>query len=281
MSSPPLPSDDLRAMVALDAPTAVLDFETTGLSPASGDRVCEVAIVRGRPRGGRRKKFSQLIDPEMEMPSLALSIHGITDAELTGQPRFVDRLPRIAKLLEGAVLVAHNAPFDVGFLRAECHRAGVDMPRLGPVVCTLDLARHLYGFSKCSLEALARRTGVPQASAHRALADTVTTMAVYRRLLEGLGGATDRPPTVGDLLDRAETLAKGGPGRRALAERIRSATESQATLTFDYTERYGDGPLTVRRRVTLREAALPYFDGWCHTQGQERTFHIRRVQQIL
>ena len=271
----------LLDLPAIDAPTAVIDFETTGLSSAGGDRVCEVAVVRGRPRGGRRRKYSRLVDPQMPMPALAQGIHGISDDDLKGQPPFVDVLPSLAKVLDGAVIVAHNAQFDVGFLRAECHLAGVPVPELGPVVCTLDLSRSLYGFSRCSLEALARRTGTPQDTAHRALADNITTMRVYKELLLGLGGALDAPPTVADLLERAQLLQKGGDGRRQLANEIRVAAESEATLTIDYTNRYGDGPLTTRRKVTVKEARLPYFDAWCHLQNELRTFHIRRVQQIL
>jgi DNA polymerase III epsilon subunit family exonuclease len=266
---------------AIDAPTAVLDFETTGLSVASGDRVCEVAVVRGRPGGGRRKKFTQLLDPQREMPALAQQIHGLSDADLAGKPRFVDILPKLARVLEGAVIVAHNAPFDIGFLRAECHMADAPIPSHGPVVCTLDLARHVYGFSKCSLEALARRTETHQATAHRALADTVTTMRVYRRMLEGLGGATQAPPTVGDLLHRIEHLSKGAAGREAIGLRIRAAAGQTEKLHFDYTDRYGPGPLTRRRTVTIDEFKSPYFEGMCHTTGERSTFNVRRVQRIL
>jgi predicted DNA-binding transcriptional regulator YafY len=106
-------------------------------------------------------------------------------------------------------------------------------------------------------------------------------MAVYRRLLEGLGGASDHAPTVRELLLRSEQLAKGAPGRRALARQIREATRAGATLTLDYTDRYGPGPLTHRKTVTLQSTKLPYFDGYCHTLGEARTFHIRRVQRIL
>jgi DNA polymerase III epsilon subunit-like protein len=215
------------------------------------------------------------------MPTIALGIHGISDSQLHGQPEFIDVLPGLAKVLEGAVVVAHNAQFDIGFLRAECHRAGVDAPELGPVVCTLDLARSLYGFSKCSLEALARRTQTPQGAAHRALADTVTTMGVYKSMLLGLGGAEESAPTVGELLERADLLRKGGVGRQDLSDQICAAVDSDSPLTIDYTNRYGDGPLTTRRRVSVREARLPYFDAWCHLEREVCTFHIRRVQRIL
>jgi predicted DNA-binding transcriptional regulator YafY len=106
-------------------------------------------------------------------------------------------------------------------------------------------------------------------------------MTVYRRMLEGLGGADKRPPTVRELLERAEHLAKGAPGRKQLAIRLREAAKNEATLTFDYTDRYGPGPLTLRRSVTIRRTNLPYFEGYCHTLGEERTFHLRRVQQLL
>ena len=268
-------------MPAIEAPTAVLDFETTGLSVASGDRVCEVAVVRGRPGGGRRRKFTQLVDPQRDMPALAQTIHGLSDADLAGQPRFPEVLPKLASVLQGAVLVAHNAPFDIGFLRAECHIADQPFPSIGPVLCTLDLARHVYGFSKCSLEALARRTETTQSTAHRALADTLTTMKVYRRMLEGLGDAAERPPTVGDLLDRIGTLAKGAPGRQTIVLRIREAARQSVPITIDYTDRYGPGPLTVRRTVLVDRFKSPYFEGLCRTSGEHRTFHVRRVQRII
>ena len=106
---PSPPPDDLLAAAADAVPLAFLDFETTGLYPASGDRVCEVAILRVEPGRKRPRKLSQLVNPEQEMPSLAQSIHHIGDEMLQDAPLFADVVPRIAALLEGAVvLVTHD-----------------------------------------------------------------------------------------------------------------------------------------------------------------------------
>ncbi len=266
---------------AIEAPTAVLDFETTGLSPASGDRAVEIAVTRGRPAGGARKRWSRLVYPGIQMPEHAQKIHGISDEMVRGQPRFGEILPELAEKLRGAVVVAHNAPFDIGFLRSECHLAGMPVPEIGPVVCTLDVARFVYGFSKCSLEALARRTGTPQDSAHRALADTATTLKVYRAMLAGLPDASERPITVRQLLQLIVDRGREGAVRRGIEARVQLAGQSGATLTFDYTMRDGDGPLVERQTVHVKTVNLPYFEGWCPNVRDIRSFNVRRVHRWL
>ena len=139
MSRPPPPSPEDRLLA--DLPLAALDLETTGLSPARGDRIIEIAIVVGR-RGEEPRTWSSLVDPER--PVAATHIHGITDAMLQGQPRFADLVPAIAAQLDGAVVVAHNAPFDMGFLDHECAGAGLRLP-VRPVLDTLGLARRILG----------------------------------------------------------------------------------------------------------------------------------------
>ena len=262
--------------------TAVLDFETTGLSPASGDRVCELAVYRWRLDGkGKRKTLRSLIDPGVPMPPEAEAIHHIGDQELRGAPHFEQRLEELARMLDGAVLVAHNARFDVGFLRAECHRAGVEPPRLPAVVCTLDLARQYFGFSKCSLEALAWRTQTPQPSAHRALDDARVTFQVYAKLIASVCQGLGRTPTVAELLHLIGTLAADGEGRAAITAQLSAAATSGATLTVDYTARHGLGPLTCRRTLTATAWNPPHLEAWCHLRREPRVFNARRVQRII
>jgi DNA polymerase-3 subunit epsilon len=261
-------------------PTAVLDFETTGLSAASGDRVCEIAVVRGVPGGKpKKRKLQTLVDPGMPMPELARSIHGIDDEQLRGAPSFAECLPRLARLLDGAVVVAHSAAFDVGFLRAECHRAELPVPAHGPVVCTLELARHIFGFSRCSLRALAQRMEIPQRDAHRALDDAKVTFKVYQRMLHSIG--RDEMPTVRELLDRSDALRREGPGRARIIAAILEAEGSHQPVVIDYTSRNGTGPLTSRRTITVKETNLPYVSAWCHLRGADRVFHVRRIQRVI
>ena len=276
----PRPPHPLLDVPADQAPTAVLAFETTGLSAASGDRICEVAIVRGVPGGKpKKKKFQSLVQPGVTMPKIALGIHGIDDTMLAGAPSFADVLPEIARYLEGAVLVAHSASFDIGFLRAECYRADLPVPAVGPVVCTLQLARNYYGFSRCSLQALAQRMGIVQSSAHRALNDAQVTFKVYQRMLKGLN--LKEMPTVGDLLDTVDALQKDGDGRQQIIAAILQAEGAPTPIVIDYTSRNGSGPLTSRRAITVHETNLPYISAWCHLRGEERVFHIRRIQRVI
>lgn len=269
-------------MLVEQAPTAVLDFETTGLSPASGDRVVELAVYRHRPDGqGKRRTHKSLVNPGIPMPALAESIHHISDADLVDAPDFAAALPRLRELLSGAVLVAHNARFDTGFLSAECHRLELEPPALGPVICTLDLARQYFGFSKCTLEALAIRTGVTQAKAHRALDDARVTFAVYQRLLEGVRLGFGRSPTVRELIEIIALLDKDGAARRQIEAEVRAAAGSGAPIVVDYTARHGEGPLTRRRRLSVRSLDLPHIEAFCHLRGEVRVFNLRRIQRVL
>ncbi|MDE2290689.1 MAG: 3'-5' exonuclease, partial [Elusimicrobia bacterium] len=100
---------------------AFVDTETTGLSPRSGGRVCEVGIVV--TKGGREvKRFQSLVNPDCPISCGAMMVHGITDEMVEQEPCFKELAGEVAECLQGSVFVAHNAPFDVGFLKAEFER---------------------------------------------------------------------------------------------------------------------------------------------------------------
>lgn len=263
-----------------DVPVAFLDFETTGLYAASGDRVCEVAVLRVEPGRKRPRKLSQLVNPERPMPPLAQSIHHISDAMLTDAPTFPQVHGRLTKMLEGAVIVAHNARFDVGFLQMECHRAGLPVPAYGPVVCSLNLARNLFGLNQCSLRALAQRLEVSQPNAHRALADCKTTREVLGHMVDSLRTPEGTAPTPRQLLAWADGLRKGGDMRLELERRLAQAASDQETVLIDYTARAGHGPLVNRRPITVQKVRLPYIEALCHLRNDDRVFHMRRILRV-
>src|SRR5450759_2269696 len=125
--------------VATTRELVVLDFETTGLTPAY-DRTIEVAatlLVDHRPL----ETFHQLMHPGMRLPSFITSLTGITDAMVRGQPRPEEVMPRLQQFVRGLPIVAHNAAFDRGFLHAELVRAGF-RPQ-SEFLCTMRLARRL------------------------------------------------------------------------------------------------------------------------------------------
>ena len=150
--------------------TAVIDFETTGISPGCGDRATEVAIVL--LEGGRVvDRFQSLMNAGVRIPGFITQLTGITNAMVAGAPDAAQVMAQASRFVGAAPLVAHNAAFDRKFWQAELARA--DLPAPQPFICTLLLSRRLYPQapnhklgSLVDYHRLAR-TG----QAHRALAD--------------------------------------------------------------------------------------------------------------
>ncbi|WP_051549476.1 3'-5' exonuclease [Nocardioides sp. URHA0032] len=148
-------------------PYAVIDFETTGLSPRR-DRVVEVAIARVDANGRIEDEFATLVNPVRDVgPTF---IHGITNAQVKNAPVFAEVAPELLARMSGAVVVAHNATFEEAFLAAELKRAGIDVVPV-PALCTLWLGRQTFATPNYKLGTLARAGGVPLVDKHAALGD--------------------------------------------------------------------------------------------------------------
>ena len=170
-------------------PFAVLDVETTGLSPAR-DRVIEIAVVRCAPDGSFIDEWSTLVDPGRDPGPT--HIHGISAADLEGAPTFEDIAEELRQRLSGSMVAAHNLSFDAGFLAAEYQRAGATTPDQ-PAVCTLQLARQvLKGNDAFSLAACAAALGIDHPNAHRALPDTRVTASVLAAMVNILHPPSDQ-----------------------------------------------------------------------------------------
>ncbi|MAG36754.1 MAG: hypothetical protein CL878_11015 [Dehalococcoidia bacterium] len=165
-------------------PLAVVDVETTGLNPQTGDRVCEIAVLRVDPSDEPRL-FASLVNPGRPISSGARAVNGIADHEVADAPQFGALITQINAGLEGAVLVAHNAPFDLGFLRAEYRIAETQLPPIS-VLDTLALARSCFQFPRNSLEAVAWQLGVEAKGLHRAEGDVWATYHVLQRMIAQL-----------------------------------------------------------------------------------------------
>ena len=165
----------------------VLDLETTGGSQHT-DSITEVGAVK--VRGGEQiGELATLVDPGTGLAPHIVALTGITTAMVTGAPRLPSVLPSVLEFLSGAVLVAHNAPFDVGFLRKACERHGQRWPR-PPVLCTARLARAVLTRDEAPsvrLSALSQLFGTSTTPVHRALADARATVEVLHGLLERVG----------------------------------------------------------------------------------------------
>ena len=167
----------------------VLDTETTGLDPALGHRIVEVAGVEVVNRRVTDRKFHAYLNPERSSDPGALQVHGLTDELLRDKPKFRDVAGDLLAFLAGAELVIHNAPFDVGFLNAELGR--VDLGRLetrvAGVTDSLRLAKDLHPGRRNTLDALCERYAVDNSSRtlHGALLDARLLAEVYLAMTRG------------------------------------------------------------------------------------------------
>ncbi len=165
----------------------VLDTETTGLDPSTGDRIVEIAcveIVNTVPTG---ETFHVFIDPQRDMPEEAFRVHGLSSAFLTGKPLFDEVADAFLAFIGESPLVIHNAEFDIRFLNAElqrCKRAPLLMNR---VIDTLGLARRKHPGSPNSLDALCARYRIDNSrrTKHGALLDSELLAEVYVELVGG------------------------------------------------------------------------------------------------
>ncbi|WP_156362817.1 exonuclease domain-containing protein [Rubellimicrobium mesophilum] len=172
----------------------VFDTETTGFSPASGDRIVEIGaveLIEGRPSG---REFHAYINPGRDVPWVAANVHGLTTAFLADKPAFREIAGDwLAFVGEPATpLWAHNASFDQRFLEAELVWAG--HPPCPPINCSLNLAKAVLGPGKYSLATLAGRVGATFSGrgAHSALADARVLAGILHDLLWPAEAAKDR-----------------------------------------------------------------------------------------
>ena len=254
---------------------AVLDVETTGLNADSGHRMCEIALLRFR--GDKvLDTFESLINPQRSITPGASAVNRLTDWDVKDQPVFAQVAERVNALLEDAVLVAHNAPFDLSFLAAEWRRLRWPL-RMGFTVDTLALARRVYAFRRNNLGEVARSLRVRIDPEHRAMGDVWTTWRVFEKMLADLN--RQNVVTLADLLDR-----QGGnvlwpePQARALPLPLETALAEKRRLWVRY--RNQQGQITERWVEPLDvtdDGQTVYLAAYCLSRGEQRTFRMDRI----
>lgn len=275
--------DDLLNKPIDQVAMVVLDTETTGLFPAHGHRVVEIGAVRYEPgpAGPWRTvaEFSQLLQPDRQMDPGATRVNGIRDADLLGMPRFADIAAQLLELLDGALIVAHNASFDAGFLAMELQRCQPSLALPNPWLCTMRLARALFYFGGNSLGHIARTLNVPTGRSHRALSDAHVTAGVLRRLvpeLDRLGMLA-----VADLLE-----AQGGPivatppETAQLPSPYGLAMAQNRPLRITYAAPSGSTVRVIEPLYTTRRDGVSYLIAYCRLRQEQRTFRLDRIVSV-
>lgn len=179
----------------------ILDTETTGLEPREGHRIIEIGCVEMVSRRLTGHNFHFYLQPDREIDAEAIKVHGITNESLVDKPRFKEVAADLIAYLNGAELIIHNAPFDIGFLNhelgllPESYQAITDYCS---VVDTLVMARQMYPGQRNSLDALCKRYEIDNGhrTLHGALLDAEILADVYLAMTGGqvslqLGGETD------------------------------------------------------------------------------------------
>jgi DNA polymerase-3 subunit epsilon len=168
----------------------VLDTETTGLEPAQGHRIIEIGCIELVNRQLTGNHYHQYINPDREVEEGAIEVHGISNEFLANKPLFKDVVQDFIEFIQGAELVIHNAPFDVGFINHEFNLLGSGLEPVDTicsVIDTLAMARKLHPGQKNSLDALCKRYDVENAhrELHGALLDAEILADVYLRMTGG------------------------------------------------------------------------------------------------
>jgi DNA polymerase III subunit epsilon len=189
------PADELDALSLRETTFVVVDLETTGgrandSAPGRNDHDAITEVGAVKVRGGEvLGELATLVDPGRTIPPQIVTLTGITTAMVSNAPTIESVLPAFLEFSRGAVLVAHNAGFDVGFLRAAAERARLPWPR-PPVLCTVKLARRVLTRDEAPsvrLSALAQLFGASTTPTHRALDDARATVDVLHALVERVG----------------------------------------------------------------------------------------------
>ncbi len=250
----------------VDLELAAIDFETTGLEPAEGHRVIEVAIIRGR-RGEAPTRWSTLVRPGRTVEST--DIHGLHDADLVAAPTYGQIASEVERQLDGAVLVAHNARFELAFLDLERRLCGAAPATSLGVLDTLALARVALRIERHGLGQVLAHLEIPHVRAHRAEDDALGTWHAAWAMLARID------PAGALTLDHACAVGQrvGSEGRAALARRLEAARGHMIWIE------YAGEPLT-RRAITPTHVNRQRVHAWCHLRQAERRFRLDRIRVV-
>ncbi|WP_040517822.1 DEDD exonuclease domain-containing protein [Gordonia neofelifaecis] len=246
-------ADEFTRSALRDTTFVVVDLETTGGS-ADDDRITEIGAVK--IRGGEvLGEFATLVDPGRAIPPQIVALTGITTAMLYDAPRIEEVLPAFAEFARGTVLVAHNARFDMGFLRKSAARMRLPWP-FSTSLCTVVMARRILSRQEAptvKLSALAELFQVSVRPTHRALDDARATVEVFHRLLERVGNQGVQ--TVGDL---TAYLPRATPAMRAKRSIASGLPRRPGVYLF---RGPADEVLYIGTAVDLHRRVSGYFNG--------------------
>jgi DNA polymerase III epsilon subunit family exonuclease len=280
---PRRPSPDADVRLA-DLKAVVIDLETTGLYPNSGDEIIELgaAYVNGYDVLSE-KSFESLVDPKRPVSPDAFRVHNITDAQLQGQPTIGEILPAFMGFVGDRVLVGQNVVFDLSFLEKSLRLE--QLPAMKN--CVLDtrwLSQLVFPrTTQHGLDAIGGRLNITRpADRHRALGDVLYTAHIFVELLKRLRSRGYE--SLGDLLEAYEKLEMGHFGDGSILEILRGAFAARRQVEIAYAGTgYNSESAEQRKHVRTLDIyylSPPYLIGYCHNRNAIRTFRLDRISRV-
>jgi len=254
------------------------DTETSGKYPLSSE-ICEIAAVKWR--GGEVvETFETLIKPSKPMGAEVIAIHGITNEMVENAPSISQKIAEFHSFIQGAVVVAHHSPFDLGFVAHEFEKANLELPQ-DPALCSSLLSRKLFPESQNHrLQTLIKFFNLPQGTAHRALDDTKACLDVALRCLE----------KAGETLEHAFD-AQGGMitwprfSMRAIAERpavraLMDGIRDQKRVSMVYASGSSPGaPRTVHPEGLVRSLDGDFLVAYDEKDQRSKRYYVDKITE--
>jgi DNA polymerase III epsilon subunit family exonuclease len=258
------------------------DTETTGLQPSS-EGLVEVAAVRFDLATGGKEYFQTLVNPGMPIPWAATRVHGITDEMEIDAPSIDKVLPSFFRFIEGAVPVAHNAPFDIGFLALHSLRSGITPPDVTVLDSCMFSRRVCTEMPSHKLENLVRAFEIGESTFHRALADAKSCMEVFRKVVGRSCGINSDWTT---LLARHGKIHSFLDGSRPMEshpkpqlEPLFSALQEKKSLWILYDGGYS--PREITPLLLYARGQQQYMEATCHLDGIRKSFRLDRIKRVF
>lgn len=261
-----------------DLTFVAFDLETTGLKPVA-DRIVEIGAVKFTSRGVV-DSFQTLVDPQMPISPAAARVNGISDAMVKGQPLIADVLPGFLDFIKGTVLVAHHAPFDVGFVSYDLFRLNLNATEKA-VLDTCSMSRRVFKrLPSYSLVNLSAHFSLKSERFHRALEDADACRQLFLKNVEAL----PQPATLKQLERLSGLQLSLDLWRGLCGERFGSLLEAfanGATVTITYEDaKKNVSERSVRPLALFMLRGAPTLEAWCNLRNEKRYFTLARIRSV-
>ncbi len=259
------------------------DTETTGLSPSS-EALVEIAAVRFDLLNGPKEYFQTLVNPGKSIPIGASRVHGITDDMVFESPNAAKVLPQFFSFIEGAIPVAHNAQFDIGFVSLHSMRNGILPPEV-PVLCSCAFSRRvLTEMPSHKLETLVKELGIGGSTFHRALADAKSCMELFRIIVGRSAGVN---ASWDELVQHHGKVHSFLDGSRPVEQKdlqqhldpLIDAIQGRRSIWMEYDTNYG--PREVTPHLLYSKSGAQYLEATCHYDGIRKNFRVDKIRKLI